>query len=145
MTSLAKRWASGARLATSAGEFHGLRHQVGGGHDAVDEADAERVLGVDAPAREDDFHGIAEAHDLRQAHAAAVARVEAPVHVLMGELRVGRAEADVAGLGELQPAGDRVAVDRRDDRLVDLKPSGDAAEAGPSVKRVRNSGAGRPA
>ena len=56
--------------------------------------------------------------------------MEAPVHVLMGELGVGRAEADVAGLGELKPARDRVAVDRRDDRLVDLEAARDAAEAG---------------
>ena len=30
-------------------ELHGLRHEVGGRHDAVDQADTERVLGIDAP------------------------------------------------------------------------------------------------
>ena len=113
------------------GESQGLRQQVGGGDDAVHQADAQRMRGVDAPAREDELHGVAETHDAREPHAAAVAGVEAPVHVLMGEFGVGRTEAQVAGLRELQPARDRVAVDRRHDRLVDGEAAGDAAEARP--------------
>ena len=110
--------------------LHAGGQQVGGRHDAVDQADAVGMLGIDPLAGQDDLHRMTEPHDLRQSDQAAVAGVEAPLRVLQGELGVRRAEAQVAGEREFKPAGNRVAVDRRQNRLVDVEVAGDAAEAG---------------
>ena len=108
---------------------HRARQQVRRRPDAVDEADPQRVLGTDALAGEDHLHGVAESDDHRQAHEAAVAGVEAPSRILQAELGVRRGEAHVAGERQLEPPRDGEAVDRGQDRLVDVEPARDAAEA----------------
>ena len=46
------RTAIGALAASSAASVLRLRHQLRGRHDAVDQADAQRFVGVDLPARQ---------------------------------------------------------------------------------------------
>ena len=72
--------------------------------------------------------GVPETDDLLQADETAVAGVEAPAHVVEAELRVRRAEADVAGERELEAPGHGEPVDRGDDRLEHVEVAGDAVQ-----------------
>ena len=55
---------------------------------------------------------------------AAVGEADVPAPARDPEGGVGVGDADVREAGPLEPAGVGGAVDRRDDRLVDVRPSG---------------------
>ena len=86
------------------------------------------MLGIDALARQDHLHRVAEPDDHRQADQAAVAGVKAPLAVLQRELGIGGAKPQVAGQRQLEAAGDGIAVDGGEDRLVDVEATRNAAQ-----------------
>src|SRR5215204_4963317 len=111
MTVLGKALCERSAPGQHCGVIHALLKQVCGRVNAIDEADAERMLGIDPLARQHDLQCMSEADDLRQPYQTAVASVEAPFDILKSELRIGRAEADVACKCEFEAARDGVAVD----------------------------------
>ena len=145
MTSFAIRCGRGGAAREPRGVVEGLREEAVRVDHPVHEADAVRVLGIEEVSRQDHLHRVAEADDLLEAHERPVARMEAPARVLEAEAGVGCAEADVGREGELEPAGHRVAVHRRDDGLEDGEVPGDAAEAGAvreAAPELRDGGSG---
>ena len=86
-------------------------------HDAVDEAGGQRVGGLDRLARDAHVEGLLDADQPRQPLRAFGARDDAEVHLGLAQLRVGHGDAVVPGHRHLEPAAERRAVDRHDDRL----------------------------
>ncbi len=72
----------------------------------------------------------------RQALRAAAARQDADQHFGQADLGARHGDAVVAGERVLEPAAERVAVDRRDDRLLALRPA-----RRPDARRCRAAGA----
>gem|GEM_PF-5226557 len=84
--------------------------------DAVGQADAQRLVGLDAPSGEDQFAGHGASHALRQAHRAAEARDQAQVDLRLAEAGALGSVDEVAGQREFAAAAQGEAVDRGDDR-----------------------------
>mmetsp|Transcript_58536 Transcript_58536/g.188079 ORF Transcript_58536/g.188079 Transcript_58536/m.188079 type:complete len:299 (+) Transcript_58536:63-959(+) len=90
--------------------------------DARDEAEAQRLLRVELPAREGELPDPAHvAGDERHAVQRAQVGRQAHVHLLDGEARVGRAVAHVARGGEVHAGPDACAVHARDGSLRHLR------------------------
>ena len=89
----------------------------GSGDDLVDEADRERLGGVDLAAGEDQVERAAEPDDARQPLRAAVDQRHAPAALQAPEARVLARDPQVAPERQLEPAGHAPAADRRDRRL----------------------------
>ena len=103
-------------LGDLAGELEGVLHQFGLRVDRVDQADAQRFVGLDVERRVDELLGHAHADKAGQPLGAAEARRDAKAHFGLAEDGVVAAQADVAAHGELIAAAERETVDRRDDR-----------------------------
>ena len=95
-----------------------------------DELPLQRLLGVDRLGgqqhvrRDADAAGVDEPHDPAVAVVVAAARLERAEHRALG------GDPDVARQRLLEPARQRPAVDRADDRLADVvQPAREAAEA----------------
>jgi hypothetical protein len=97
-------------------------------HDRAHQPGGERLLGADHAGGEDDVLGARLAEDGDEAgvagHRQAVAQ---RARDRQAELRVGRAEAQVARRGDRQPRADRVALDDRDRRLAQAVEPADVA------------------
>jgi hypothetical protein len=113
-------------------ELDGAAERVVG--DLVDEADAQRLLGVDGAAGDDELHRLGEADDERQADGEAVAGDDVPPPLQRAEDRARRRDADVGEQRRLEPRGDGPAVHRGDHRLEDVDAAGVAADAGQRVE-----------
>ena len=114
------RMATGAFAAQRLRQRPRLVHQRGRRHDAVDQADPQRLGGVDHAAAEDEFQRPALAHQPRQALRAGEAGHQAELDLGLAELRgVGR-EPQRAGHRQLAAAAQGEAVDRGDDGLAQL-------------------------
>ena len=85
--------------------------------DLVQETHSERFLGGDHATGQDHVEGPAEADDSRQPLRAAVDQGHAEAPLREAEGRTARGHAQVAPQGELEPAGQAPARDRRDRRL----------------------------
>src|SRR5229473_592081 len=96
--------------------FHRLRHQLGARAQAVDDAPVERLLRPERKPGEDDLLGAPLADRARQQLRAAGARHDPQRHLGEREARLGYRIGEVAGERHLQPAGEGMAVDRRDHR-----------------------------
>jgi hypothetical protein len=111
---------------------HGLRllQQAVVGNDPGDQVALQRPLGVDRLRGEQHLERDAGAAGVDEADDAAVAVVEAAAGLEGAEHRPLGGDSDVAGERRLQAAGERPAVDRTDDRLVDpVHAPGEAVEA----------------
>ena len=104
--------------------------------DAVDEPDAQGLLGVDEAAGEDQLLGHAQAADAGQPLRAAPAGDDPEVDLRLTELRAARRIADVARERELATAAEREAVQGRDRRLRHglEQPSGLVTERPPLLR-----------
>ena len=113
--SVARRGERAARLGQPVGEPH-----------------AQRFVAADAAAGEDEIERVRVADQAGQADRAAVDERHAPAPAEHAEHRVARGDPQVAPDRELEPAGDRVALDRGDHRLRRA-----ACASGPSDRRRR--------
>ena len=95
-----------------------------GRDDAVDEADGEGLGRRHGAAGEDEVHGAAVADDPGQAHRAEVAQRDPEAAAEDAEDGVLGGDAQVAPQRQLDPAGDGVALDRRDDGLGERETGG---------------------
>ena len=100
----------------------------------VGETHAQRFVAADAAAGEDEVERVRVADQARQADRAAVDERHTPPPAEHAEHRVARRDAQVAPQRELEPARDRVALDRGDHRLRRA-----ASASGPSDRRRRRS------
>src|SRR5690606_17574701 len=112
------------------GQRAGLGHQAGGGHDAVDEADPQRLLGGDVPSGEQQLERDALAYQPRQALRRGIARNDAEIDLRLADARGFGGEPDRARHRQLAAAAQRVAVDRGDhgfshvlDEIEDVLPA----------------------
>ena len=69
------------------GVVEGAREQLALRPDPVDEPNSERMLGIDALARQDHLHGVTETDDHRQADKPSIAGMKTPFGVLQREFR----------------------------------------------------------
>ena len=120
------------------GELRGPRHRLGvhlvGGHDPVHQADGERLVGLDEPAGEDHVLRPARTDQPGQPLGAAGARDDAEQDLGLAEHRVVGGDPDVGAQRQLAAAAERVAGDRRDDRLGDPRHGGERrGQAGASA------------
>src|SRR4029077_5932355 len=105
-----------------AGE-HVARERAARGHElvrldhAVDEPPFRGKLGGHEVAGQRDFLGAKDADQAWQLLAETPARKNSDARMSVGEARLTRSDQDVASERDLDPAGDREAVDRADDRL----------------------------
>src|SRR5581483_2112448 len=93
-------------------------------------------LRVEAAARQDQLERQAGGDGARQTLRAAGARDDRARHLRQAKRGVLGGDADVTGERDLEAAGEAVAVDGGDDRLVALEVARDAAE-----RRARVGGA----
>ena len=107
--------------------FEHLVHQLVVRIDALHQADALGLGGVDDLAGEDHLHGAADADELRQVARAAGLRHEARRHRDLAEPRLVGGVADVAGGREFEPDADRGAVDGGDGHRLQLLELADGA------------------
>ena len=98
-------------------ERDGGRACLAGLDEAVGEPHALRLVAADAPAGDDQVERVAVAEQPRQADRPAVHQRDAPAPTVDAEHRVAGGDAQVAPRRELEAAGHRVALDRRDHRL----------------------------
>ena len=75
----------------------GFLHQVPGGHDMIDQADAPRFFGVDRLGVDDHLLGLGKADEVNHAVARAARRDAADVVLDQAVLGVVSTEEDVAG------------------------------------------------
>ena len=101
----------------SAGECHGLVLQPALLDDRIDEAEVERLRGLHRLAARHDLQRAFDADDARQPLGAAGAGKQPQQHLRQADRGRGHRDAIVAGERGLEPAAERSAVDRRDDRL----------------------------
>jgi hypothetical protein len=95
------------------------RHAVG--HDAVGESDAQRLVGGDGATGENEVERVRQTDEVRQAHRAAVDERHAPAAAKDAEHRAALDDAQIAPERELETAGDGVAADCGDPRLLGLE------------------------
>ena len=86
-------------------------------HDLVDQPEVQRLLGRNRLAACDQVERALHPDQTRQALRAVGAGEQAQLHLRQAELRSGNRAAKMTGKRQLQPAAQREAVDRRDDRL----------------------------
>ena len=134
MLSLSLRIAPWGSAAISLRELLGAGERLAARHDLVDQPDRERLVGVDAPARDHQLHRPGEADDERQAHGHAVAAHDVPAPLERAELGVLGGDADVGQQRVLQAGRERVPVDGGDHRLEDVGLARIAAGAGAVVE-----------
>ncbi len=98
----------------------GLRQQLAGRHDLVDQAETLGGIDREVLAFEQDWRGILHADQARDALRTATARQQADLDLGLADLglRVGRGDAVVRGEADLEAAAQRRAVDRGHDRLT---------------------------
>jgi hypothetical protein len=90
-------------------------HELLGRHDMVEEAEPQRFLGVDQIAGQQQLDRLGPRHLPRQSNRRSAGGKERPLHLLQSELRTRHGHANVGAHDQLHAAGNRVAVDRRDD------------------------------
>ena len=98
----------------------GVGQEPVGGNHAVDQPDPPGLLGVDHAAGEQQLERPAAADQPREPDRAAVARTDPELDLGLSEARGLAGDADVAGHGQLAPAAQGEAVDRRHHRLPAL-------------------------
>ena len=122
------------QLRDLARELKGAGENLLSRHDLVGQTDAQRVLGADRPARDDEFHGAPEPDDQRQAHGQAVSCNDVPAALKGAEDGGLRNDPNVGEERGLEARRNRVAVHRRDDGLEDVHLARIATDAGEVVK-----------
>ena len=134
IVSLAERTAVCELRRIVAGDLLGGRDQLVVGDDARDEVAAQRALGVDRLGGQQHLERHAGAAGVDQPHDPAVAVVVAAARLERAELRPLGGDPDVARQRQLEPAGQRPAVDGGDRRLGDpVQAAREPAEAGRDV------------
>ena len=113
---LAQADAAGARRARARACERGVERAARFGQ-AVGEAHAQRFVAADTASGEDEIERVRVADQAREPHRAAVDERHAPTPAEHAEHRVARRDPQVAPQRELEPARDRVALDRGDHRL----------------------------
>jgi hypothetical protein len=107
-----------------AGELLRLRTGAALGGDVFAQADGQALLGRHFSPGENDLERPALADDSRQPHGSAVNQRHTPTAAIDAEVRPLRHHPKIAPQPQLHPAGDGRALDRRDDRFVQLEPRG---------------------
>ena len=97
----------GAQRGELLARFQRRVHQLFGSEDPVDQADAQRELGVDGLAAQDQLLGPGHAHPSRQPHRAAEAGQDAQLDLGLPEARLTGGVDPVAGQGQLAAAAQR--------------------------------------
>ena len=110
--------ASGPLRAIAAGELERGVDRAARLGQAVDDAERVGALGVDRVAGERELHGQAVGHPARQAQQRAGGGDERALDLGDAEPGAPRGDDEVAGQRDLEAAGDREALDRRDERLA---------------------------
>ena len=103
MASLAARRAYDAAVGELAGPRHGLVVHLAGGHDLVDHADGQRLVGLDEAAGEDDVLRAARADQTAQPLGAAGAGDDAEQHLGLAERGVVGRDPESAASASSQP------------------------------------------
>ncbi len=117
---------------------HRLVVDLVGRHQLVGQPDAQRLLGTDEAAGEDDVLRAARTDQPGEPLRAAGARDDAEQDLRLAEGRVVGRDPDVGAQGQLAPAAEGVAGDRGDDRLGDPGHRGEGArQAGGALDHVR--------
>src|SRR4029079_16861794 len=91
--------------------------------DAIGEPERERLFGADGAAGEDEVHRPAFGDEARQPRGGGGGERNAEAAAEDAKGRRRRGDAQVAPDGELEPAGDGVALDGSDYRLGQLEPA----------------------
>ena len=107
------------------GEGDGLGVDVVGRDDLVDQPDLERLRRPHVPAGEDEVLGLGRADQPGEPLGAAGARDDPEQDLRLSDAGVVPGDAEVRGHREFQPAAERVAGDRGDDRLRDAGQLGE--------------------
>src|SRR5580658_2305585 len=133
------------------GEKFGALHQLRGGDDFIDQANAMRLVCIDDRAGEKELQCGAAADQARQALRAAVAADHAELDLRLAETSVVGGDAQAAGHGQLAAASESKAMNAGDDRLAEgfdlaedsLTAEGEfAALIGSERRQFANVGAG---
>ena len=103
------------------GDLDRLGEQIGGRHDAADEARALGLGGIHHPPGQAQIHRLGLADKARQALRPAGARHRAELDLGLAEARSVGGDDDVAHHRDLAAAAERKAGDRGDDRLAALR------------------------
>ena len=119
--------------------------QAVGGDDLVHQADAQRILGGEIVAEEDQLLGLRQADQARQQVGAAGVDGDAAAHEHLDEARVGGGDDEVAGERQVRAETGGDAVDRRDHRLLQLPERADQALRARAHHFARRARAGRSA
>ena len=117
-------------------ELHGAREGLTARHYLVGQADAQRFVGLDEAAGQNQFHRASHSDDARQALRSAIDQRHVPSATRDAHLRVLFDDANVGQARELQTAGERVTVHRGDDRLEDVGLPRVAEVAGAVIDKV---------
>ena len=108
-----------------AGQRAGSLERGPGGHDPVDQAVGEGLVGGDAAAGKDHLGSHLRRDGTRQPDETPCARDQADSDIAERELSCGVGHDQVAGQCDLAAAAHGEAVDRGDDGLGDVRPAGD--------------------
>ena len=121
MLSFAARRAYAAAPVNCPAQASASSYTASGRDHPVDQADRQRLVGLDEPAGEDQVLGLAGADQPGEPLGAAGAGDDAEQDLGLAEHGVLGGEPDVGAQRELAAAAERVAGDRGDDRLGDLR------------------------
>ena len=109
-------------------EFARDRQRLALRHDAADEAERERFLGRVHVGREEHLHRLREGDLAAEPDDAAALRVQRPLRLGEAEDAALAGDADVGALQDLGAAGDAVALDGGDQRLLQRPVAEEAVE-----------------
>jgi hypothetical protein len=88
--------------------------------DTIGKSDALRLFAGHAPPGQNHVHGAAVTDEPRQTHRPKVHQRNAETPAIDAEGRIARRDAQITPQGKFQSAGDGMAFDGRDDRLLEL-------------------------
>ena len=101
------------------GEGLGALHQLRGGNNFVDQADAVSLLCVDDGAGEQQLERGPAAHEARQPLRASITGNDAQLHLRLAEARVVGSHAQSAGHGQFAASAEGKSLNAGDDRLAE--------------------------
>ena len=114
-------------------EFPARCHELVTGDHLVDQPDGKGFLTTDPLSSENQFFGLALAHDARQALGAPGPGNDGQARLRQPHGGIIRGDADVAGQGQFGTPAQGNAVYRGDDRLVQLFNGGKQAADGEDI------------
>jgi len=114
------RYVISCPLATVVDRYPSLEITLGRGNwiagDGIDQADPERIGGIDLFSGDQKFQRLAFANQARKALCSSPACDQAESSAAMAKNRIGSGDSSMAGEGEVESAAHAMTFDGRDDR-----------------------------